>query len=367
MSRSRVGASVALMAVAFCVTACVTGPVRPRNAQDPRRYSEPAPTVAADWQTAREAAAVGEHEIAWPLLSRIVRESPDLVRAHLAYQDASMAIGGESEAEMRRYYRYELPESDSPVGPYVRARLADTSYARGQALQQILEGDRSFGWAWLSLGRVRRGQGQLQAAVDAFATAYVNDPGLHEAALERAQALADLGRLPEAALDYERYFEHVPDDYVAMREYASMLIYRLVRIDRALELLARLDAKFENDLDLRMHRAAALWRAFRPREALSNYLAVLDLDPRAARAALNIGLIYYDAMPQNDSDQERRQWWPKARAAFRYFLALGEAADGHEAFERSLAVPYRLGVIDELLGAAPTTPVTVDDLRLAGG
>lgn len=346
---------------------CNTGPVRPINAVDPRVYNEVAEAAKADWERAREALAIGDVETAWPLLSVVVQQSPDFVRGHIAYQDAAMAIGGEAEAEMRRYYRFLMPERDSPVVPYVRERLAETSYTQGQALEKIIAEDPSFGWAHLSLGRLRRSQGQLLFAVDAFRAAHFHDPSLQEARLERAEALADLGRFVEAAVDYEAYFEQVPRDFDAMRQYASMLIYSLPRIDRALQLLDRLDAAFPGDPDLRMHRAAALWRAFRFREALSNYVAVLEADPAAARAALNIGLIYYDAMPQNASEAERRVWWPRARAAFRYFLTLEGSGDGHEAFERSLAVPFRLGVIEDLLGPAPPRAVTIDDLRLPAG
>ncbi len=364
MSPLRSVAALALCIAGMLAPACV-GPTRALGAPDPKIYAEPAPAVAAQWDEARGFVEAGDPEAAWGLLSVVVRESPDLVRAHLAYQDAALSIGGESEAEMRRYYRVELPERDSPVGPYVAARLKATSYDKGQALAEILAEHPSFGWAHLSLGRVKRGQGQFAGAVDAFTAALVNDPTLHEAYLDRARAYTALGKYARAARDYEAFLDQQPTDYLVMREYAAMLIYRIVRIDRALELLETLEARAPNDVELRMHRAAALWQAERPREALSTYVQVLELDPDSARAALNIGLIYYDAMPQNEGDEERRVWWPRARAAFRYYLARGdEAADGHEAFERVLAVPYRLERIAAVLGPAPAKAPTLDDLRL---
>jgi len=351
------------------LSACAGGPIRLFDATNPRIYAEAQdPASAAAWARAQDAIAAGEFERAWPDLTVVVEASPDLVRAHIAYQNVAREIGGEAEVEMRGFYR-NLPDRPSPVPAYVKARLADTSYARGQALQEILQKDGSFAWAHLSLGRVRRGQGQLLFAVDAFEAAFVHDPSLHEARLERGDALALLGRLEEAAVDYEAYFAKRSDDYAALREYAVMLIYRLVRLDRALELLDSLDREFPGDLDLKMHRAAARWRARQPRTAITLYLEVLDVDPTVSRAALNVGLIYYDAMPQNDED--RRTWWPKARVAFRYFLTLGNPGDGHEAFERSLAVPFRLGVIEDLLGAeaagSAAKPVTIDDFRLPPG
>ena len=47
----------------------------------------------------------------------------------------------------------------SVVADYMRARLADTSYAQGNALTEILRRDPSFAWAHLSLARVTRRHG----------------------------------------------------------------------------------------------------------------------------------------------------------------------------------------------------------------
>ncbi|MCA8973117.1 MAG: tetratricopeptide repeat protein [Planctomycetes bacterium] len=332
------------------------------DAVDPRIYSEAQdPVDQAAWVRARELAKT-DPVAALPALRDVVERCPNLVRAHLAYQDAALALAGTAEAEMLAYY-HDLAQGDTPVIDYVRARLFETSYDRGTHLEKILARDRSFGWAHLSLGRIRRGQGQLLNAAEAFAAALVFDPSLHEAHLERGDALAELGRLQEAAVDYDAYFEAVPDDWPAMREYVALLIYRLNRIDRALELLARLDVAAPGDLELRMHRGAAMWRAFRPREALVHYLAVIEVDPGCSRALLDIGLIYYDAMSKDWTDDERRLWWPKARAAFKMFMALGNPHDGHESFERTLAVPYRLGVIAELLGPDDGQPAVAADLR----
>ena len=81
---------------------------------------------------------------------------------------------------------------------------------------------------------------------------------------------------------------------------------------------------------------------------------------KRARAALNIGLLYYEVAPRNDA--ERQLYWPKARAAFRLFLERVQPADGHEQFERTLGVPFRLERIAELLGPAPVAGPSVDEL-----
>jgi tetratricopeptide (TPR) repeat protein len=348
---------------AFALAACGAAPAPAPSTIDPQVYHRAqGPVAEAQWQQARRALAIGDHRSALPALAKVIELCPECVRAHIAWQDTALAFGGEAEATMRAWYR-DLREVGSPVPAYVKARLFDTSYARGVALAAILEQHRSFGWAHLSQARIRRGQGQLLVAVDSFRAAFANDPNLVEARLERAEVLDELGRREEAAVDYEAYFAAAADDWTALREYAAMLIYRLIRIDRALELLARLDAQFPGDLELRMHRGAALWRAGRPREALGHYLAVIEADPGNARALFDVGLIYYDALPRDDSTPERRRWWPKARAAFRLFLARSNPGDGQESFERSLGVPYRLAEITRLLGG-DDGPVTLDDLRL---
>ena len=56
-------------------------------------------------------------------------------------------------------------------------------------------------------------------------------------------------------------------------------------------------------------------------------------DWRNARAALNVGLLYYEIVPKDDAGRDR--FWPGARAAFRMFLANTAASDGYEQFERA--------------------------------
>src|SRR5690606_8620334 len=140
-------------------------------------------------------------------------------------------------------------------------------------------------------------------------------------------------------------------DTAAAREYITLLLYRLARVDEALALIDLLEQFGEKSPSLRMDRAAALWRGKQPQAAIEIYLEILRADPTRARAALNIGLLYYEIVPQSEADKPR--YWPKARAAFELFLQATEPADGHEQFERTWAVPYRLQCISELLGPSP--------------
>jgi tetratricopeptide (TPR) repeat protein len=352
-------------AVLAAFAACSTGPRRVEGAIDPTVYTTcQDPEAAAAWQRARGALARGDDAAALPDLALAVRKCPDLVRAHIAWQDAARRLGGAAEQAMVDHY-LKLQEGPTPVVAYCKARLVETSYAQNNALAAILAADPSFAWAYLSQARVTRRQGRMLAALDMYAAAVVNDPALHEARRERAQVLAELGRDAEAAVDYRAYLRDVPDDDEAARDFVTLLLYRLERVDEALPLLTALQGKQPDDATLRMDRAAALWRQKRWRESVDTYLAVLTAEPGANRAALNIGLLYYEVVPTNEV--ERRRYWPLARAAFRWFLDGGEPADGHEQFERTLGVPFRMQRIAELLGPEPLQATRLTDLRWPEG
>lgn len=350
-------------AMATLFAACQTGPVPVEGAIDPSKYRVCAdPEGQAAWQRAQAAIVGRDDAAALADLRRCAERCPEFVPGHLAYQDAARRVGGDAQRSMQAFYLGD--GLAGTVRQYLRARLSDTSYAQCNALEAILAKDPSFAWAHLSRARVTRRQGRLLQALDMFAQAIVYDPDMHEARLERAQVLAELGRDEEAAVDYRTYVQAEPDDLTAKHAYASLLLYRLGRVGEALALLDELDAR-QKGSSLRMDRAAALWRGDRPREAVEAYLAVLAEDPRDARAALNIGLLYYEVVPRDDAMRE--VFWPKARAAFRMFLEHTEPTDGHEQFERALAVPYRLGLIGKRLGAGPPAPPTLDDLRWPAG
>jgi tetratricopeptide (TPR) repeat protein len=345
----------------LALAGCHSGPQRRIDAVDPAVYAACDDVEAlAAWQRAQGWLAQGKDTDALPELVTCTARCPDLVRAHAAYQDCAKRLGGEAMRKMLAFYR-QLADRPSPVPAYLRARLADTSYAQCNALEAIVQRDPSFAWAHLSRARVTRRQGRLQQALDMFAAAIVNDPELSEARLERAQVLVDLGRGEEAALDFRRYLELAPTDVGAVRDYIALLLYRLDRTDEALEWLDYLERMGATDKGARMDRAAALWRARRFREAFDGYLGVLREWPKEGRAAWNIGLILFESVPQDDA--QRGRCWPVARAAFCYFLEHSESDDGHEQFERSFGVPFRLARIEERLGPQLATSATLDDLR----
>jgi tetratricopeptide (TPR) repeat protein len=355
-------AAVRALWVAAVLGACSTGPRRIDDAVDPNVYTRiQDPACEAAWQRARAAIACGDDTAALTDLVFVARGCPDLVRAHLAYQDAARRLGGAAEQAMVDFY-VQMPEGKTPVAAYCKARLPhQTAYAQFNALSAILARDPSFAWAHLSLARVERGRGRYLPALDSYESALVYDAQMFEARLERAQVLNELGRYPEAAVDYKAYLANRSDDVQATRDYVSLLLYRLGRVDEAIELLGALEAKFAGDLTLRMDRAAALWRSRRAKESAEAYFAILRDAPSTRRAALNLGLLYFEVLPRDDV--QRDLYWPRARAAFRWFLQGNEPADGHEQFERMIGVPFRMAIIADKLGPEPLQAVKLDDLR----
>jgi hypothetical protein len=115
-----------------------------------------------------------------------------------------------------------------------------------------------------------------------------------------------------------------------------------------------------------MDRAAALWLTGKPREALDLYLAVLEREPLASRAALNIGFLCYEALA-GSNNEGRLRWWPVAREAMRLYLALVRAEDAVDFMERYFAVPFRLEEIDAFLMRNKVSPsdgeASVESLR----
>ncbi|HIE70552.1 MAG TPA: hypothetical protein EYP98_10450 [Planctomycetes bacterium] len=76
------------------------------------------------------ALASGDKQAALPHLVVATNKCPDLVRAHIEYQNLAKSLGGESEQAMVDFYMKmpeRAPDDASPVPAYMRARLADLS------------------------------------------------------------------------------------------------------------------------------------------------------------------------------------------------------------------------------------------------
>lgn len=347
--------------------ACNTTPM-PGSPPDKARFEscqDPAGQQAFDRALVHIQA--GRDAEALPLLQSCVRSCPELVRAHQLYQQTALQVGGDAERQMRAYYEAMTPSPADIVIAYAKARLLDSAYARNQALEAILRYDRSFYYAHLSQARLYRSSGRLSDAIQGFQRALALNGDLLPAHLELAETLVESGRDAEAAVHFANYLRGAPLDLPVVRAYVSLLVYRLGRPDEAMPLIEQLLQRDPQDLAALMDKAAALWRKGDPEPARQIYLGVLERRPDNARAALNLGYLCYEALPQDEAGRE--QWWPKAAAAFRMYERLARPEDGLDYVEQLLAVPYRLKEIDAFLrqhGAAPAaadkTP-TLADLR----
>lgn len=353
---------VAAVLAGGCATPLPTvAPASPEE-QDPKRYeSADDPEGRSAYEQAVSQLQAGDDAGAVPLLRIVVERCPDHVPAMAHYQDASKRLGGEVERAMRDYYAGLAEREDSPVPTFAKARLLDSNFARKGAVDELLRRFPRFAWAHLASGRLARGIGRLQDAADSFGRVIAVHPRLLAAHVELAECLAELGRSAEAKAAYENYLRAAPNDRATVRAYVQLALYRLGDAGAARPWIERLLAEDPLDDSVRMDLAACDWRAGRLEDAVAGYLAVLERRPDNARAALNLGYLYFDALPRDEA--QKRQYWPKARAAFRLFAQVVRPVDGHDYFERSLAVPFRQKQIDEFLGPAEPKEPTLDELR----
>ncbi|MFN7670475.1 MAG: tetratricopeptide repeat protein [Planctomycetota bacterium] len=370
--RWRLAACAGALALAACgATSTVAGPaaaVEPcadEAAQVAWRRASAALADAAAAAAAGDPAAIARGDVAaLPYLEVVATGCPDFVRGHVAFQDAALRVGGPAAARMRAVYE-QRRDDGTECAAYCAARLLPTVYAQSAAFDALLARAPRFAWARLSQARIARSQGRLLAALDGLALALRDAPDLHEARRERAEALAELGRDGEAAAEYRLYLAIAPTDRAASRDFVRLLLYRLGRTAEAVPLLDRLEAEAPNDVDLRMDRAAVHWQNGELRRSAEAYLAVLAASPTATRAALNLGLLYYEVAPGPDPAAQRR-FWPAARAAFRWFLDGPAPTGGFEQYERTLGVPFRLARIAGEIGPESPAYVRLTDLRWPG-
>lgn len=354
--RSAAGAvAVALAALAGCRTAAA--PQEPEPATQRGGAVDPLRRAASALRAGRAAEAAAE-------LLPVLERNPDSVRAHFLYQDAARLAGGDVERTMRERYASQAP-APSPLARWCRARLLGTAYERDQALRGLLSEPSVRAVTHLALARNQVAEGRLLPAVEAYQQALRADSALIEARRELAQVLAELGRSDEAVAEFEAYLASESDDELARRALLALLLYRLGAPGPAERQLDYLEARHPEDLDLWMDRAAALWLGGAPQRAAAKYLAVLERQPDAGRALLNVGLLCYEVLARDAASRQR--YWPAARMAFALFLQSTASQDGYDLFERAVAVPFRLQRIQQLLGPAVAETATLRDLIAAIG
>jgi len=297
---------------------------------------------------------------ALPFLVEAVQRCPRLVRAHELYQDAALELGGEAEATMRSFYAALPSDPYRPEVRWAQARLLASNANRLAAVEAIIARDSSFPNAHLSQARLLRDFEKFEGAIDAFERALSLDRNLMDAHLELADLLVQVDRGRDARAYLEDYVRGRPTDRAARRDLVRLLLYDLDDPRAAephVEELLRVDAA---DPDTMLDQAAVHWRLDRLQEARATYQQVLRNNPENGRAVLNLANLYFEGLGRDDAG--KREYWPLARGAYRYYLALGRADDGFDAFDRVFSVPYRLEEIDALLGPSEDSVPGVDDL-----
>ncbi len=306
------------------------------------------PEARGAWDNARALISEGKEADAIQPLRQVVGTCRQFVRGHFLYQDTALSLGGETEFAMREMY-----EGLEPVGPddvvtfYVRARLLPDLFSRNEAVEQILARDGAFYWALLSRARIHRERGMNAQALRDYRATLALQPDLVDAHLETAEVMVEMGRNRQAAEHYDLYLRARPSDVAARRRYLDLLVDSLGDIKTAQLQVDELLALDPDDALVLMDRAAVAWRAGDLARAEADYRRVLELDETNARALLNLGNMYYSALPRNDA--ERLRDWPRAQTFYRDFLRLDRPEDGYDMFDAWLAVPQRLGEIERFL------------------
>lgn len=341
--------SLALAAAPLLLAACVvTGKPLLPNASD--RYETC--TLPAFVEAAGRARALLDErkEVeALPFLQRAAELGPDHVPTQRLYQETALKLGGEAEADMRRFYAAMPDRPNSPVVPYVRARLAEDDHTRLSLLSAAVERDPSFYFAHLATARINRDLGRLDLALAAMERALAARPKHLESNLEMALVLIDLGRFAAAEPYLSNYVTARPEDRLAAKTLAQLLLYRLDRVRQATPILERLRQENSEDPDVVMDLAAVAWRQGRLDDAIAGYHDVLRLDATMTRAALNLGNLYWQR-GQAVEGEARTEAWRKARKAYEFCVAANRGEGLHDTLDIMFALPYRMDLIAKAIG-----------------
>lgn len=303
------------------------------------------------WPEARAALERGDEAAACAALMRVVQTCPDFVPAHEAWIDVARELGGAQEEAMRAYYEGTPDRPNSPVLPWARARLERTDSRKVDLLDEAVARDASFYPAYVDLAEVWGRSDRTAKQLDYLEKAVQANPEWPEANLGLARVLVSVGRGEEAVPYFETYLRARPDDLESVRQFVRLLLYDLGRVEPADPFIDRLLTASPEDSSALMDAGAAAWLRGDRERAAAAYRRVLALDPRDARAALNLGNLWFQRPDR--ADEQRREDWRKARAAYRYFLGLDSWDDVHDLQDLMVSVPYRLEVIASALGPLP--------------
>jgi len=313
---------------------------------------------------------IGERQpaAALPLLQQAVQRCPDLVRAHVLYQDSALDLSrskGDPEPEraMRAFYAAWSERPGSPVVSFLKARLLEDTSEQVRLLEEITKKDGRFAPAWLSLGRIRRSVGQLENASADLRSALSANPRCSEASLELAEVLVQLGKGADASQHFRNYLLLNPGDRLARQQYAQLLIYDLGQPTEARELVEELRRQDPGDVGVLMDLAAIEWKTSRGEVARDLYKKVLELDRTQSRAALNLGNLWFEVYSRAGDPKLVEEAYAKARKAYLYYRNMRRHEGVLDALDFHMGVPYRIKWIEEHYPqlAADKTPPGLND------
>lgn len=215
---------------------------------------------------------------------RAVRADPGDVASHELIIDIlyNFGLAGEAQAMYRAHLqgRERDPAAWALLG---RASMSPEDSER--AYDQALQLDGRYARAWMGLGAVARGQGQLAEAEKHYRMALSLDPTLSEAWSGLfATVYAESGPGP-AWIVCEQAMKAVPEDPEAWLAAAAM------RPEKAIEYLTEGARRVPDEPRLHAALGGALLAAGQVAEARASYERVLTLTPGAPQAQLDLELV----------------------------------------------------------------------------
>jgi tetratricopeptide (TPR) repeat protein len=201
----------------------------------------------------------------------------------------------------------------------------------------------------LALNRVRRTYAQ---ALGIVRPAQELDPAPHTAweHYDLGRFYLRSGRLPEAALEFQRTLDLRPQDFWP-NFYQGLCAYQLQQFTEAVAAFRTCIALVPTATACYYNRARASDAMGRTQQAVADYTHALQQDPRLSVAALNRGILFYKACRYDDAISDFHQALatsssPEAIGRVYYNLALAQLAKGDRSValtsvEQSLAHGYR--------------------------
>lgn len=297
--------------------------------------------------------SAGDLTAACGILEEIALACPSAWRVRAAWVRCALRAGGAEEDRLREVH---ATDGQGPIHSWVRSRIEKVDSRRVDLLDRAVDLDEAFYPAYLDLAEIWGRSDRTAMQLAYLEKAVAARPDFPEANLALGRLLVSIGRSEGAVKCYEAYLASAPDDAAPTLEFITLLVYGLREIDRAAPWIARRLAADPSDVDVRMADAAVAWRKGDAARAASVYRAVLVDQPAQAKAALNLGNLWFQRPDRTDGARDAD--WARARDAYRYFLSLDPEGDFFDVHDVLVSVPYRLEVIDAAIGPLPVgTPV----------